>query len=103
MNGRECKALRDTGCNHILFNSALIDESFTPLNRTVTFTGLFGQKQTLPLFSVSLKSVHFGCNEVFTSAAAVNNLFIDVIVGNSLFDSREVIDFLCSPTRRSVV
>ena len=101
LNGRECKALRDTGCNYILFNSALIDESCTPLNRSVTLTGLFGQKQTLPLFNISLKSRHFGCNEVLTPAAAVNDLFIDVIIGNSLFDSREVIDFLCSPARRS--
>jgi hypothetical protein len=72
LNGRECTALRDTGCNHILFNSSLINDSFQPLNREVCLTALFGQRVTLPLFNVSLQSKHFGSDEVvYIPAAAV--------------------------------
>jgi hypothetical protein len=98
LNGRECTALRDTGCNHILFNSSLINDSFQPLNREVCLTALFGQRVTLPLFNVSLQSKHFGSDEVvYIPAAAVNDLPFDVVVGNCIFDLPAVRDLICKP------
>jgi hypothetical protein len=98
LNGRECWALRETGCNHILFNQSLIDDSFQPLHRSVKLTALFGQEQTLQLFNVSLRSNHFGCDsEIWTPAAAVKGIFINVIMGNSIFDSPTSRDVICRP------
>jgi len=82
-----------------VFNSSLINDSFQPLGQTITLIGLmFGQKQRLKLYNVCLKSSNFGCDEdIWTPAAAVDGLFMDVIVGNSIFDSPKLIDTICRP------
>ena len=98
LNGLQCKALRDTGCNNILFNSALITDAFQPLNRNVCLTALFGQRVTLPLYDVCLQSEQFGSDEaVHIPAAAVDDLPFDVVIGNCIFDLPAVRDVIGKP------